>query len=72
MSQPETPLKRGTEILTHATLGSTGGPVMCEPLDLADTFAEAKARAVERFEVAYLEALLRRCGGKVRGMKARK
>jgi DNA-binding NtrC family response regulator len=38
---------------------------MCEPLDLTGTFAEAKARAVERFEATYLEALLRRCGGNI-------
>ena len=34
-----------------------------DALDLAGTFAEAKSRAVERFEAAYLDALLRRCGG---------
>ena len=32
-------------------------------LPLAGTFAEAKSRAIERFEAAYLEALLRRCRG---------
>jgi hypothetical protein len=32
-------------------------------MDLAGTFAEAKARAVDRFERAYLDALVRRCGG---------
>jgi DNA-binding NtrC family response regulator len=62
MSQPETLLKRRTEILTLPAVKSTGSTVMCEALDLAGTFAEAKARAVERFEVAYLEALMRRCG----------
>jgi len=34
-----------------------------DPLDLAGTFAEAKGRAIERFEAAYLSALIRRCGG---------
>jgi DNA-binding NtrC family response regulator len=33
------------------------------PLDLAGTFAEAKERAVERFEAAYLSALMKRCQG---------
>ena len=32
-------------------------------LDLSGTFAEAKGRAIERFESAYLSALLKRCGG---------
>jgi DNA-binding NtrC family response regulator len=54
--------------LTEADLagegfGFRGSVAEREPLDLAGTFAEAKARAVERFEVVYLEALLRRCGG---------
>ncbi len=43
--------------------GFRGSVAEREPLDLAGTFAEAKGRAVERFEAAYLEALLRRCGG---------
>ncbi len=43
--------------------GFRGSVAEREPLDLAGTFAEAKARAIERFEVVYLEALLRRCGG---------
>jgi len=43
--------------------GFRGSMAEREPLDVAGTFAEAKARAVERFEAAYLEALLRRCGG---------
>ena len=34
-----------------------------DALDLAGTFAEAKSRAVERFEAAYLDALVRRCSG---------
>jgi DNA-binding NtrC family response regulator len=42
--------------------GFRGGVAERKPLDLAGTFAEAKARAIERFEQAYLEALLRRCG----------
>jgi DNA-binding NtrC family response regulator len=55
-------------VVTEADLagegfGFRGGVAEREPLDLAGTFAEAKARAVERFESAYLEALLRRCGG---------
>jgi DNA-binding NtrC family response regulator len=32
-------------------------------LDLGGTFAHAKDRAVERFESAYLAALMKRCGG---------
>jgi DNA-binding NtrC family response regulator len=32
-------------------------------LDLSGTFSEAKGRAIERFESAYLSALLKRCGG---------
>ncbi len=32
-------------------------------LDLSGTFAVAKDRAIERFESAYLAALMRRCGG---------
>jgi DNA-binding NtrC family response regulator len=32
-------------------------------LDLAGAFADAKGRAVERFEAAYLSALMKRCGG---------
>jgi DNA-binding NtrC family response regulator len=43
--------------------GFRGSVAEREALDLAGTFAEAKGRAVERFEAAYLEALLRRCGG---------
>ena len=43
--------------------GFRGSTAEREPLDLTGTFAEAKARAVERFEAAYLELLLRRCGG---------
>jgi DNA-binding NtrC family response regulator len=43
--------------------GFRGSAAEREALDLAGTFAEAKARAVERFEAAYLDALLRRCGG---------
>jgi len=43
--------------------GFRGSVAEREALDLAGTFAEAKARAVERFEAAYLDALLRRCGG---------
>ena len=43
--------------------GFRGSAAERDPLDLAGTFAEAKGRAIERFERAYLEALLRRCGG---------
>jgi DNA-binding NtrC family response regulator len=55
-------------VLTEADLagegfGFRGSQAEREPLDLAGTFAEAKSRAVERFEAAYLEALLRRCSG---------
>jgi DNA-binding NtrC family response regulator len=55
-------------VITEADLagegfGFRGSVAEREPLDLAGTFAEAKARAVERFEHAYLEALLRRCAG---------
>jgi DNA-binding NtrC family response regulator len=34
-----------------------------EALDLSGTFANAKDRAIERFESAYLAALMKRCGG---------
>ncbi len=34
-----------------------------EALDLSGTFAHAKDRAIERFESAYLAALMKRCGG---------
>jgi DNA-binding NtrC family response regulator len=30
---------------------------------IAGTFSEAKQRAIERFEKAYLETIMRRCGG---------
>ncbi len=43
--------------------GFRGSVAERDALDLAGTFAEAKSRAVERFEAAYLDALLRRCGG---------
>jgi DNA-binding NtrC family response regulator len=33
------------------------------PMHLSGTFAEAKQHAVERFESAYLAALIKRCGG---------
>jgi DNA-binding NtrC family response regulator len=35
------------------------------PLDLSGTFRTAKERAIERFESAYLSALMRRCNGNV-------
>ncbi len=34
-----------------------------DPLDLSGTFKVAKERAIERFEAAYLAALMRRCNG---------
>lgn len=34
-----------------------------DPLDLSGTFKTAKERAIERFEAAYLAALMRRCNG---------
>jgi DNA-binding NtrC family response regulator len=43
--------------------GFRGSVAEREALDLVGTFAEAKGRAVERFEHAYLEALIRRCSG---------
>ena len=43
--------------------GFRGSVAERDALDLAGTFAEAKSRAVDRFERAYLDALLRRCGG---------
>jgi len=43
--------------------GFRGSEAERNPLDLGGTFSEAKQRAVERFERAYLETLLRRCGG---------
>jgi DNA-binding NtrC family response regulator len=43
--------------------GFRGSEAEREPLDLQGTFAEAKARAIDRFERAYLDALVRRCGG---------
>jgi DNA-binding NtrC family response regulator len=43
--------------------GFRGSEAERSPLDLGGTFAEAKQRAVERFERAYLETLTRRCAG---------
>jgi DNA-binding NtrC family response regulator len=43
--------------------GFRGSDAERSPLDLGGTFSEAKQRAIERFERAYLETLLRRCGG---------
>jgi DNA-binding NtrC family response regulator len=34
-----------------------------EALDVSGSFASAKDRAIERFESAYLAALMKRCGG---------
>lgn len=43
--------------------GFRGSEAERNPLDLQGTFAEAKSRAIDRFERAYLDALVRRCGG---------
>jgi DNA-binding NtrC family response regulator len=43
--------------------GFRGSEAERSPLDLAGTFSEAKQRAIERFEKAYLETIMRRCGG---------
>ncbi len=43
--------------------GFRGSEAERDPLDLQGTFAEAKSRAIDRFERAYLDALIRRCGG---------
>jgi DNA-binding NtrC family response regulator len=53
----------GESDLAGEGFGFRGSVAERDPLDLAGTFAEAKGRAVERFEAAYLEALLRRCSG---------
>ena len=44
---------------TIARVVAEGRPIYARKL----TFAEAKGRAIERFESAYLSALLKRCGG---------
>ncbi len=43
--------------------GFRGSEAERDPLDLQGTFSEAKGRAIDRFERAYLDALVRRCGG---------
>jgi DNA-binding NtrC family response regulator len=43
--------------------GFRGSEAERSPLDLGGTFSEAKQRAIERFEKAYLETMMRRCGG---------
>ncbi|MBV9946001.1 MAG: sigma 54-dependent Fis family transcriptional regulator [Myxococcales bacterium] len=43
--------------------GFRGTPVERSALDLSGSFAEAKERAIERFESAYLAALMKRAGG---------
>jgi DNA-binding NtrC family response regulator len=43
--------------------GFRGSEAERSPLDLAGTFSEAKQRAIERFEKAYLETVMRRCAG---------
>jgi DNA-binding NtrC family response regulator len=45
--------------------GFRGTPDERSPLDLSGTFKIAKDRSVERFEAAYLSALMRRCNGNV-------
>jgi DNA-binding NtrC family response regulator len=42
--------------------GFRGSEAEKSPLDLAGTFSDAKQRAIERFEKAYLETLMRRTG----------
>jgi DNA-binding NtrC family response regulator len=44
-------------------VGFRGLPEERSPLDLGGTFAIAKERALERFEAAYLAALMKRCKG---------
>ncbi len=51
------------EDLAGEGFGFRGSVAEREPMDLAGTFAEAKERAIDRFERAYLDALVRRCGG---------
>lgn len=51
--------------VTGEGFGLTRAAQTGEALDLAGTFADAKTRAIERFETAYLDALLRRCGGNI-------
>jgi DNA-binding NtrC family response regulator len=53
----------GESDLAGEGFGFRGSVAERDALDLAGTFAEAKGRAVERFEAAYLEALVRRCSG---------
>lgn len=43
--------------------GFRGSEAERSPLDVTGTFSDAKGRAVERFERAYLETLMRRCAG---------
>ncbi len=43
--------------------GFRGTRLERDALDLSGTFSEAKERSVERFESAYLAALMKRCGG---------
>jgi DNA-binding NtrC family response regulator len=43
--------------------GFRGTPGERTALDLSGTFGDAKGRATERFEAAYLAALMKRCGG---------
>ncbi len=43
--------------------GFGGKPTETDAVDLTGVFAQAKSRAVDRFEVAYLEALMHRCRG---------
>jgi DNA-binding NtrC family response regulator len=45
--------------------GFRGSPEEKSALDVSGTYRVAKERALERFESAYLSALMRRCGGNV-------
>ena len=46
-------------------VGFRGTRLEREALDVSGEFAVAKERAIERFEFAYLSALMKRCGGNV-------
>jgi DNA-binding NtrC family response regulator len=53
----------GANDLAGEGFGFRGSVAEREVLDLQGTFSDAKGRAIERFERAYLDALVRRCGG---------
>ena len=54
-------------IITVSDIGSGGfgfqGMKSDIEMDISGAFSDAKARAIDRFERVYLEALMRRCGG---------